>query len=100
MTQEIPPEPIAFYDWTPEDENLKFKGDLDNMNERKNHKLYNMWRLWSEHTMSLSFLDMVQPKIGEEESETEKRLKTCLFQLLDKMAKILINTDIVEELKS
>jgi hypothetical protein len=56
--------------------------------------------LWAEHSTNPSFLDMIQPKIGEEETEQEKRLKVCIFQLLDKMAKILTNTELVEELQS
>jgi hypothetical protein len=98
---EMPPLPIAFYDWTLEEHELfKFKGELTSMNERKNHKIYHIWRLWAEHSTNPSFLDMIQPKIGEEETEQEKRLKVCIFQLLDKMAKILTNTELVEELQS
>ena len=100
-TIEMPPVPIAFYDWTLQElELFQFKGDQNNMNERKNHKIYHIWTLWAEHSTNPSFLDMIQLKIGEEETEQEKRLKACVLQLLDKMAKILTNTELVEELQS
>ena len=96
--EEFPPLPVVFYDWSDEEkEMIQYKGDHDNIENRQKHKLYHIWMLWSMHCSSEEFLRLMEK---EAVTDDERRYKRCIYTIFDKMAKILTNTDILEELRS
>jgi F0F1-type ATP synthase delta subunit len=93
----LPPYPQSFFDYTEEQEEIiKYKGDLQNINSRVSHKLFNVWVLWCNLRNNEKLINVIN-----KESDTDSDeffLKQTIVSFLDFLAKILGNTHIAEEI--
>ena len=94
----IPPIPVALYGKLANDP-PKYDGDLSNINRRVAHKLYNLWVFWVNIRTSKQLDELLQREENDLESDAFKA-KATVVQILDHMAKALVNTDILEEVSS
>lgn len=94
----IPPIPVALYGKLANDP-PKYDGDLSNINRRVAHKLYNLWVFWVNIRTSKQLDELLQREETDLECDAFKA-KATVVQILDHMAKALVNTDILEEVSS
>lgn len=73
-----------------------YQGDMDDLNERRNVKLYNLWSIWSDLRQNEKLIQLLEAK--KKDSGEMKFLKAMLTLTIDRMGKVLADTNIVEEL--
>lgn len=73
-----------------------YQGDMDDLNERRNVKLYNLWSVWSDLRQNEKLIQLLEAK--KKDSGEMKFLKAMLTLTIDRMGKVLADTNIVEEL--
>lgn len=91
-----PPEPLL-----PADDKFdipSYKGDLKNLTERRNTKLYNLWTIWSDLRKNEELIKLLAT--DKKDTKELKFLKGILTIVMDRMGKVLSDTNIVEELCS
>lgn len=89
-----PPEPLL-----PSNEEFDippYKGDLNDLTERRNTKLYNLWTIWSDLRKNEELIKMLE--VNKKDTKELKFLKGILTIVMDRMGKVLSDTNIVEEL--
>lgn len=89
-----PPEPLL-----PENKEFDippYKGDLNDLTERRNTKLYNLWTIWSDLRKNEELINMLA--VNKKDSKDMQFLKGILTIVMDRMGKVLSDTNIVEEL--
>lgn len=91
----IPPLPVAFYGKLPNDP-PRYDGDSKNIRRRAAHKLYNMWVFWINVRTSKELDELLQREETDKESDAFKA-KATIVQMLDQIAKVLVNTNLLEE---
>ena len=96
-TQEMPvyPHPLI-RDIRECDRPIPYDGDISNLNSRKNYKLLNIWGAWSDIRKNERFLKLLEKK--EDESNDIKELKYVFVLLMDRIARILYATNLLDEL--
>lgn len=74
-----------------------YEGDMNDMTERLRFKLFQVWNTWS----SLHTNETLVKKLALDTKDTEdiQYIKACIVLLLDRLGKILCNTEIVPEMK-
>lgn len=77
----------------------RYDGSLDDLTLRRNVKLYNLWLLWSNLRKDDKLFTMLQTAKDENQDTDMFYLKSMMVLSLDRMGKILVDTNIVEELK-
>lgn len=77
----------------------RYDGSLDDLTLRRNVKIYNLWLLWSNLRKDEKLFTMLQTAKDEKEDTEMFYLKSMMVLTLDRMGKILVDTNIVEELK-
>lgn len=93
----LPPRPVPLYREDLETDPKKYEGDLSNIPRRAAHKLYNVWLLW----VALRCNEKIETIIKKEETDQTTDsflLKATFVQILDQLAKILVDGDIVQEI--
>lgn len=97
---ELPPMPMPLLDDLPEEalEFLKYKGDPSDMGARLRHKLILMWLLYGFARNDEKLIEIVN-KTHNKESDLWY-LCNKMVNILDQWARVLITTDILEELAS
>lgn len=92
----LPPIPHPFKKWSEHEEKFKYTGSVDDYNSRIHHKLYSMWIIWA----LLRTNEKIE-KLCSQESDKESDeffLKATIVDIMDVIAKVLINTDLIDEL--
>lgn len=74
----------------------KYSGDLDDLMERRNVKLYNLWACWSDLRKNERLINMLEVK--KTDKDDTKYLKAMMTITIDRLGKVLADTNIVEEL--
>lgn len=74
----------------------KYSGDVDDLTERRNVKLYNLWSVWSDLRKNEQLIKLLEAK--KMDSNDMKFLKAMMTLTIDRMGKVLSDTNIVEEL--
>ena len=77
----------------------RYTGDVKDLTLRRNVKIYNLWLLWSNLRKDEKLFEILQ--VGDKEEAKDSPLfylKSMMVLTLDRMGKILIDTNIVEEL--
>jgi hypothetical protein len=97
LIESLPPYPKDFMPWTEEDEErFKFEpSEESNINLKQ--KLFKVWVLWADLRSSKVVADMLNKAPDDKESD-EFKAKGILVNIIDKLAKILNQTDLVKEL--
>jgi hypothetical protein len=73
----------------------KFDGDLSDMSLRMRTKLYNVWTLYSDLRKNGTLANYLNKDSKDKET---KYVKACLVITIDRLAKMLIDTNLTEEL--
>ena len=74
----------------------KYTGDVDDLTERRNVKLYNLWSVWSDLRKNENLIKLLEAK--KKDSSDMKFLKAMMTLTIDRLGKVLADTNIVEEL--
>ena len=77
---------------------LYYNEDLKDFNKRITHKLWHLWTSFDAIRNNQKLMDLLNEKTDDLESDTFF-LKTIIVQTLDRNAKILSNTDLLEEIR-
>lgn len=91
----VPVFPEAVLDPNPEYDIPPYEGDMDDLTERRNVKLYNVWTVWSDLRKNEKLIKILEPR--KKEHEDTKYLKAIMTITLDRLGKVLADTNIVEE---
>lgn len=75
-----------------------FKGDVNNLTERRNVKLYNLWTIWSDLRRNEKLITGLEA--NKKDSKDIEYLKAMMTIVIDRMGKVLADTNIVEEVCS
>lgn len=75
-----------------------YDGDQMDLTWRRNTKLYNVWLLWSNLRKDEKLFKLLNDNTSKKNSELFY-LKTMMVLTLDRLGKILADTNLVEELK-
>jgi hypothetical protein len=70
--------------------------DMDDIEERKTYKLWNIWITWS-HLLKNGVVDKLE--CNPDDNEQVKELKWMVVSLLDRIGKILALTNLIQEMK-
>lgn len=98
---EVPPEYLPCFPepLLPADEKFdipSYQGDLEDLTERRNVKLYNLWTIWSDLRKNEELIKLLE--VNRKDCKTTKFLKGILTITMDRMGKVLSDTNIIEEL--
>ena len=93
----LPPYPEPFFEWNDEQiKNFKYDGDTEDIGKRMAHKLNSTWLLWTDLRTNDRLMEIVNQATDKESDEFY--MKNLLVTLIDRVAKVLSNTDLTEEL--
>lgn len=92
----IPPRPVPLYKANPDTDPKKYEGDTKNIPRRAAHKLYNIWLFWIALRCNEK-LETILKKESEQDTD-EFLLKATIVQVLDHLAKALVDGDPLEEI--
>lgn len=92
----VPEYPEGLLEPNPTFDIPSYEGDLDDLTERRNVKLYNLWTIWSDLRRNEKLIKMLEAK--PKETEEKKYLKAILTITIDRLGKVLADTNIVEEI--
>lgn len=92
----IPPRPVPLYKENPETDPKKYDGDVKDIPRRVAYKLYNIWLFW----LALRCNEKLETLLKKEspEGSDEFLLKATIVQVLDHLAKCLVDGDPLEEI--
>lgn len=80
----------------PETDPAKYEGSIDDITERLRFKVFQVWNSWSSLMTNETLTKKV--KLDDKDSEDTTYIKACLVLFLDRLGKILGDTDIVKEM--
>ena len=92
----LPPLPVPLYKANPKTDPIKFQGDKKDIPRRVAHKLYNTWLFWINLRCN-ERLENILKKESNQDSD-EFIIKATIVQILDHVAKLLIDGDLLEEI--
>ena len=94
----LPPLPKCHYELTEkEKEFYSYTGDLKDCKTRLKEKVFKFWKLYGNLITSKEMNDILKNK-PEDESTEEYKAKCIITNIIDVIAKILLSTDLIEEL--
>lgn len=97
LAGEMPPYPIGLFDWTDEQkEHWEYHGSKTSIKQRASHKLWNTWLLWVDLHNNEKLINMIAKDTEDKESD-EFQLKQMIVLVIDRLGKVLGNTNIGEE---
>jgi hypothetical protein len=73
-----------------------YDGDMNDLVERMRVKLFNLWSVWSDLRKNETLVNLLHK--DSEDDDKAKYLKGCLTITMDRMGKMLADTNIVQEL--
>ena len=74
-----------------------YDGDANDVVERMRVKLFNVWSVWSDLRKNETLLQLLQKDSAD--TDKDKYLKGCLTITIDRLGKMLSDTNIVQELQ-
>lgn len=92
----LPPDPVPFRQWTKDDN--RYSDDKTDFISRINFKLLKLWILWATCVTQKDIIRFLQEETKDKDS-IEYQLKVIIVEILDALAKCLIDTDIKEEFR-
>ena len=96
LKERIPLYPEPLLEKNEEHDIPPYQGDMDDLTERRNVKLYNLWSVWSDLRQNEKLILLLEAK--KKDSADMKYLKAMLTLTIDRIGKVLADTNIVEEL--
>lgn len=75
---------------------LSYKGDKNDIKQRLKHKIFNIWNLWNNVSKDENLARVISDL--PEKNTDEYYLKQSFFYVIEQIAFILNNTDIIEEI--
>jgi len=96
MQQRIPIYPEPLLEENEEYDLPKYTGDVKDLTERRNVKLYNLWSVWSDLRKNENLIQLLEA--NKKDNKDMKFLKAMMTLTIDRMGKVLSDTNIVEEL--
>lgn len=93
-TMPVYPEPLL--DANSQYDIPSYEGDVNDLLERRNTKLFNLWTIWSDLRKNEELVKMLEAKKADD--KVKKYLKAILTITMDRMGKVLADTNIMEEL--
>ena len=96
MKQRIPIYPEALLEKNEQYDIPAYQGDMNDLTERRNVKLYNLWSIWSDLRQNEKLIKLLEAK--KKDSADLKFLKAMMTLSIDRMGKVLADTNIIEEL--
>lgn len=96
LQQRIPLYPEPLLEKNDEHDIPSYEGDMDDLTERRNVKLYNLWSVWSDLRGNEKLIKMLE--VDKKDKAELKYLKAMMTLTLDRMGKVLSDTNIIEEL--
>lgn len=96
MENKIPLYPEPLLEKNDEHDIPGYVGDLDDLTERRNVKLYNVWSIWSDLRRNEKLITMLEAQ--KKDSKDTMFFKAMLTLTIDRLGKVLSDTNIVEEL--
>lgn len=73
-----------------------YDGDMNDLTERMKVKLFNVWSVWSDLRKNETLVKMLHK--DSEDDNVKKYLKGCLTITMDRLGKMLADTNITQEL--
>lgn len=73
-----------------------YDGDMNDMVERMRVKLFNVWSVWSDLRKNETLVNLLHK--DPKDTDQDKYLKGCLTITIDRIGKMLSDTNIVQEL--
>lgn len=97
---QLPPLPTPIHPWSDFDkEHFQYSGEMNDFNGRMKHKLYSVWQTYGQLCNNQKLIDYINKE--EHHKNGEKHfLKNTIVNIVDRLSKILTNTDIMEELRN
>lgn len=74
-----------------------YDGDMNDMMERMRVKLFNIWSVWSDLRKNETLVNLLHKDSAD--TDKDKYLKGCLTITMDRLGKMLSDTNIVQELQ-
>lgn len=75
----------------------RYEGVMDDLEERMRFKLYQVWSTWSILRMEESIIKSLM--YNDKDTEEVKKIKAWFILTIDRIGKILADTNIAEEIK-
>lgn len=96
LKERIPLYPEPLLEKNEEHDIPSYTGNLDDLTERRNVKLYNLWSIWSDLRGNEKLIKLLE--VSKKDTVELKYLKAMMTLTLDRMGKVLSDTNIIEEL--
>jgi hypothetical protein len=93
----IPPTPIPLRSYGPEETQLRYKGKESDFNARIVHKLLRVWILWAQLRTCLPLEECLARECRRDSDEY--LAKSTIVDIMDVLAKVLTDTDTLQEFK-
>lgn len=98
VDEKLPPYPQPLRKPDPQVDPPQYQGELDDLKHRIRYKLLLLWFFYAKIRFNHK-LETILAKPTEDHSSDEYLVKSCVVDILDELAKILIVTNLLEELK-
>jgi hypothetical protein len=92
----LPPDPVIVRPYNADELAMRYKGDKEDMPARLTHKLLHLWIIWANLRTSPAIMELLNKQAEDKESD-EHKVKCLVVDIVDAMAKALIDTSIHEE---
>lgn len=93
----LPPDPVPFRDYDPDEVSLRYIGSKTDMASRLVHKILYIWVFWAQLRTNPAIEELLSTKCDQESDEY--KAKATIVEIIDRMAKILSDTDTKEEMR-
>jgi hypothetical protein len=93
----FPPIPVQLRPWDAFETEQRYKGTKDDFKARITHKLLKIWIMWAQLRCSDELTNMLATECAHDTDEY--KVKSTIIDIIDVLAKVLIDTDTREELK-
>lgn len=94
----LPPFPVPFRDYDADETSLRYSGPDSDYGARIMHKILYLWILWAQLRTSPALEKLLSTKADDEESD-EHKAKGCIVDIIDRLAKVLSDTDLSDEMR-
>jgi hypothetical protein len=92
----LPPKPEGLRDWSNEESKMRYKEDPSNIKLRVHHKLFSFWITWATLRQSVDIEALCCREAARDSDEY--KAKSIIVDIIDRLGKILADTDIMQEM--
>lgn len=89
----LPPKPVQLYEWNERDD--RYNGPKDDIGLRVKYKLFKFHILWARLRTCVELEEILSRPVDE--SSDQYKVNSIVVHLMDAIAKILIDTELIEE---